>query len=428
MSRPSVVTLGCRLNTLESEIMRNQAIEAGLDDTIIVNTCAVTTQAERQARQTIRRLRRDNPDHRIVVTGCAAQLNPEKFAAMDEVDRIVGNAEKLDQAQLGAADNDATAVSNIMDIPEGELFQVPMISGFEERTRAFVQVQQGCDHRCTFCIIPFVRGTNRSVQPERIVDQVRTLCDNGHAEVVLTGVDVSSYGQENDQLPTLGRLAKQILDQVPALQRLRITSMDPAFIDDDIFQLLAHEERFMPHLHLSLQSCDDMVLKRMKRRHNRNDIFGLVRRAREARPDVIFGADLIAGFPTETDKQFDNTLNAVTETGLTYLHVFPYSARPGTPAAKMPRVEGTLIKERAARLRKAGDLALDKFLQSQIGETVEVLVEQDRKGHTRHFAGVELSFDAPVGAIVQAKVNASDAQNERLIAGPIPSIAKRQHA
>ncbi|NQU58339.1 MAG: tRNA (N(6)-L-threonylcarbamoyladenosine(37)-C(2))-methylthiotransferase MtaB, partial [Rhodospirillales bacterium] len=328
MSSPHVITLGCRLNTLESEIMRTQAAKAGLDDTIIVNTCAVTAEAERQGRQTIRRLRRDYPDKRIIVTGCAAQLNPEEFAAMDEVDRVVGNLEKMDAAQLTDLNGPAVAVSDIM--VSGQDFDVPMISGFEERTRAFVQVQQGCDHRCTFCIIPFARGPNRSVQPGRIIEQVRALTQNGHIEVVLTGVDVSSYGQDDADLPALGALARQILDQVHDLKRLRITSLDPAFIDDGIFALLADEPRFMPHLHLSLQAADDMVLKRMKRRHSRQQAIDLVNRARAARPDAVFGADLIAGFPTETEAMFENTLNGVAEMGLTYLHVFPYSNRPGT--------------------------------------------------------------------------------------------------
>lgn len=413
MSSSRVVTLGCRLNTLESEIMHSEAEQAGLEDAIIVNTCAVTSEAERQARQTIRKLRRENPGQRIIVTGCAAQLKPEEFAAMDEVDRVLGNTEKMDSALLSSQAND-TQVSDIMQ-PADDL-DVPMISGFEERTRAFVQVQQGCDHRCTFCIIPFARGPNRSVQPERIVEQVHTLVENGHAEVVLTGVDVSSFGQDDDRLPSLGGLARNILQQVPALQRLRLTSLDPAFVDDDILQLLADEPRFMPHLHLSLQACDDMVLKRMKRRHTRADGIDLVNRAREARPDTVFGADLIAGFPTETDAQFENTLSAVEEMGLTYLHVFPYSARPDTPAAKMPAVNGATVKARAQRLRAAGDKALQAFLQTNMERQVQVLIEQDRKGHSRHYAPVELTTDAPVGAIVTAKVNAIDKEKGRLIA------------
>lgn len=394
--------------------MRSQASSAGLDDTIIINTCAVTAEAERQARQTIRRLRREHPAKRIIVTGCAAQLKPEEFAAMEEVDRVVGNSEKMDNPWLTDAGAPAVAVSDIME-PNRD-FDVPMISGFAERTRAFVQVQQGCDHRCTFCIIPFARGPNRSVQPARIIEQVRTLTQNGHGEVVLTGVDVSSYGQDDPQLPTLGALARQILDQSRDLKRLRITSLDPACVDDDIFDLLAHEPRFMPHLHLSLQAADDMILKRMKRRHSRGEAIDLVQRARAARPDVVFGVDLIAGFPTETEAMFENSLSAVTEMGLTYLHVFPYSKRPGTAASKMPALDGALIKERAARLRQAGDEALDKYLQGCVGQPVQVLVEQGKTGHTRHFAPVELTSDAPTGAIVEAKVIAVDQEKGRLIA------------
>jgi threonylcarbamoyladenosine tRNA methylthiotransferase MtaB len=414
MSRPTVITLGCRLNTLESEIMRDQAEKGGLDDTIIVNTCAVTAEAERQARQTIRRLGRDNPGQRIIVTGCAAQLKPEDFASMQEVTRVLGNAEKMDAAHLIQEAGPVVAVSDIMTVPE--TIDVPMISGFEDRTRAFVQVQQGCDHRCTFCIIPFARGPNRSVRPKRVIEQVDALSQSGHAEVVLTGVDVSSYGQDIAGLPMLGGLARQILDQVPDLQRLRITSLDPAFIDEGIFSLLADEERFMPHLHLSLQAADDMVLKRMKRRHTRQDAVDLVDRVRRVRPDAVFGADLIAGFPTETDEQFENTLGTVAEMGLTYLHVFPYSARPDTPAAKMPPVNGAIVKERARRLRGVGEASLNKFLQSKLGTNVEVLIEQGRQGHSRHFAPVELTFDAPVGAIVKARVNAIDKEKGRLIA------------
>jgi threonylcarbamoyladenosine tRNA methylthiotransferase MtaB len=414
MPGPRVITLGCRLNTLESEIMRSQASEAGLDDTIIVNTCAVTAQAESQARQTIRRLRRENPKGRIVVTGCAAQLKPEEFASMEEVDRVVGNVEKLHGARLTGSTDSNMDVSDIMEV--AGTFDVPLISGFEDRTRAFVQVQQGCDHRCTFCIIPFARGPNRSVSPDQVIEQVRTLTQNGHAEVVLTGVDVSSYGHDDTQLPSLGRLAREIFDQVDALKRLRITSLDPAFVDDDILRLLADEERFMPHLHLSLQAADDMVLKRMKRRHTRSSAIDLINRARAARPDAVFGADLIAGFPTETDEMFENTLKAVNEMGLTYLHVFPYSARPDTPAAKMPSVHNATVKERARRLREAGDLALGNYLKSSVGETIEVLVEQNHKGHTRHFAPVDLISDAPAGAIVDARAIAIDEEKGRLIA------------
>lgn len=418
MSEPRVVTLGCRLNSLESEIIRDQALRAGHGGAVIVNTCAVTAEAERQARQTIRRLKRDHPEDRIIVTGCAAQLKPEAFAAMDEVDRVVGNGEKMDPSRLFA--DAAVSVSDIMRPPDEETEATPLISGFEERTRAFVQVQQGCDHRCTFCIIPHVRGPNRSLAPERIVEQVRMLVGNGHGEVVLTGVDVSSYGQDDEDLPSLGALARRILAQVPDLRRLRLTSLDPAFIDDDVFRLLAEEERFMPHLHLSLQAADDMILKRMKRRHSRGDALALAERARRARPDVVFGADLIAGFPTETEAQFENTRRAVGEMGLTYLHVFPYSPRPGTPAAKIPAPDGALVKDRARRLRRTGERALADYLNGRRGETVEVLIEQGRRGHSRHFAPVEVTFDAPAGTIVRARVIDMDEEKGRLIAEGLP--------
>jgi threonylcarbamoyladenosine tRNA methylthiotransferase MtaB len=402
------------LNTLESEVIRSQAHNAELDDTIIVNTCAVTAQAERQARQTIRRLRRDHPEVQIVVTGCAAQLKPEEFASMKEVDRVLGNSEKMLGSHLLGHSDSNIDVSDIMSVDS--TLEVPMISGFENRTRAFVQVQQGCDHRCTFCIIPFARGPNRSLSPEHIIKQVQTLTENGHVEVVLTGVDVSSFGQDDEKLPTLGMLARSILDRVVALKRLRITSLDPAFVDDDILHLLADEERFMPHLHLSLQAADDMILKRMKRRHTRRSAIDLVNRVRTARPDVVFGADLIAGFPTETDEMFENTLKAVNEMGLTYLHVFPYSERPDTPAGKMPSVHNATITKRARYLREAGDLALHDYLKSKEGKAVEVLVEKNCTGHTQHFTPVDLMFDAPIGSIVDVNVIAINEGKGRLIA------------
>jgi len=422
MAETRVVTLGCRLNTLESEIMAAGARTAGTGDAIIINTCAVTAEAERQARQTIRKLARENPDSRIIVTGCAAQLHPETFTRMDEVDRVVGNMEKLDAAVLSAAHGPDMVVSDIMEAREtaGHLIDVPVISGFEERTRAFVQIQQGCDHRCTFCIIPFGRGPNRSAPVAAIIEQVRLLVQNGHFEVVLTGVDISSYGTDIDDLPALGQLSRMILDAVPDLKRLRLTSLDPAAIDDDIYHLLADEPRFMPHLHLSLQAADDTILKRMKRRHSRDMAFEVVRRARAARPDTVFGADLIAGFPTETDAMFENTLEAVKQMGLTFLHVFPYSIRPGTPAARMPAVPGNIAKERARHLREAGNLTLGRLLEQNIGTTVEVLVEQGQSGHSQHFIPVDLTAEAgvlfPVGGVVKARAESIDQDRGRLIA------------
>jgi len=402
MTGPRVVTLGCRLNTFESEVMRELGAAAGLEDTVIVNTCAVTAEAERQARQTIRRLRRENPRAHIVVTGCAAQLNPETFAAMDEVDRVLGNEEKLDPGLL-AGKGAAVEVADIMTVRETAAH---LISGFEGRTRAFVQIQQGCDHRCTFCIIPFARGRNRSILPQAIADQVRTLAEAGYKEVVLTGVDICSYGADLPGSPGLAVMIGQVLARVPELKRLRLSTLDPAAIGDDLLNLFAEDQRLMPHLHLSLQAMDDMVLKRMKRRHLSADAFDVVCRARKARPDAVFGADLIAGFPTETEAMFENTLAAVADLGLAHLHVFPYSPRPGTPAAEMPQVAAPVRKNRARRLRLAGDAGLKRFLESRAGTTAQVLVEKDRRGLSQHYASVKLDFDAPPGAIVKARVTA----------------------
>ena len=376
MTEPRVVTLGCRLNTLESEIIRSEAAAAALEDTVIVNTCAVTTEAVRQARQTIRRLRRERPDGRIIVTGCAAQLAPDAFAAMPEVDQVLGNAEKLQRAHLARSDR-AIIVSDIMTVKETAAH---LLRGFESRTRAFVQVQQGCDYRCTFCIIPFARGPNRSFAMGRIVDQVRLLCENGYAEVVLTGVDICSYGADLPGQPTLGALVRAVLAEVPELKRLRLSSLDPAAMDDGLFDILADEPRMMPHLHLSLQAGDDTILKRMKRRHSRAQAVAVAERARRARPDVVLGGDLISGFPTETEDMFNRTLDLVEDVGLTYLHVFPFSARSGTPAARMPQIAGPLKRARAAALREAGDRAQRQFFESQVGKTTEILVEQGRDG------------------------------------------------
>jgi len=404
MAEPRIITLGCRLNTLESEVMRANAAEAGLADTVIINTCAVTAEAERQARQTIRRVRRENPGAHVVVTGCAAQLNPDAFARMDEVDRVVGNWEKLQPGGLNPLRRERVQVSDIMEAREtaGRL-----LDGFGTRTRAFIQVQQGCDHRCTFCIIPFARGPNRSVPPDRVARQAQRLVENGHLEIVLTGVDVCSYGADWADGPTLGGLARHVLDAVPGLRRLRLTSLDPAGMDDDLFRLLADEPRLMPHLHLSLQAADDMVLKRMKRRHTRGQAKDACERARAARPDVVFGADLIAGFPTETGVQFENTLSAVAEMGLTYLHVFPYSPRPGTPAQRMPQVAAAVRRERAARLRQAGALARRRFFESRVGHSIPVLLEKDDQGHCPHLTPVRLEGPAEPGTIINATIAAA---------------------
>jgi len=368
MSSPRILTFGCRLNAYESEVMRGHAAAAGLNDTIIVNTCAVTAEAERQARQAIRRARRAHPDARIVVTGCAAQIAPERYAAMAEVDRVIGNEEKLKPESFDKSflseDLPRVLVNDIMAVTETA---PQLIDGFAERTRAFVQVQQGCDHRCTFCIIPYGRGNSRSVPLGEVVRQVRALVEDGTAEVVLTGVDITSYGGDLPGRPRLGQMLRRLLSQVPDLRRLRLSSLDAIELDPDLTRLIAEEPRLMPHLHLSLQAGDDMILKRMKRRHSRSEAVDLCNELRELRPDIVFGADLIAGFPTETDAMFENSLKLVEDCGLTYLHVFPYSARKGTPAAKMPQVPGPVRKERAARLRAAGEAALDRFLDAQVG-------------------------------------------------------------
>ena len=408
MSEPHIITLGCRLNAYESEVMRKNASDAGLDDAIIVNTCAVTGEAVRQATQAIRKLRREHPQARIVVTGCAAQVEPERFAALDEVDYVIGNAEKVKAEtfrELSAGSRQRVQVDDIMSVREtaGHL-----IDGFGSRTRAYVQVQNGCDHRCTFCIIPFGRGPSRSVAAGEVVAQVRRLVEGGCCEVVLTGVDITAYGTDLPGRATLGMLVRQILKHVPELQRLRLSSIDQVEADEDLMRAIAGEERLMPHLHLSLQAGDDMVLKRMKRRHSRADAVRFCEDVRRLRPDVVFGADLIAGFPTESEDMFANSLSAVDECGLTYLHVFPFSARRGTPAARMPQVARAVVKERAARLRDKGAVALSRFLAAQAGAEVEVLMERNGLGRTPQFVEVCVAAAGPAGSLVRARVAGHD--------------------
>ena len=401
---PQIITFGCRVNAYESEVMRGHARAAGLEDAVIVNTCAVTAEAERQARQAIRKARRDNPEARIIVTGCAAQIDPDKYAAMGEVDRVLGNMEKMDPASFLPGAAGPVHVSDIMQVEETASH---LIEGFEARTRAFIQIQTGCDHRCTFCIIPFGRGNNRSVPMGEIVSQVRLLVENGVPEVVLTGVDITDYGRDLPGQPSLGQLCRRLLMNVPALKRLRLSSVDPVEIDPELLRLLAEEERLMPHLHLSMQAGADLILKRMKRRHLQADIRRVVDEARRLRPDVVFGADIIAGFPTETEEQFRESLAVVEDCGLTWLHVFPYSERPGTPAARMPQVPKAERKERAQRLRAAGERQVARFLESRLGTTAQVLMEKEGMGRSEHFAPVRL--EAPVGSIVEARITASEA-------------------
>lgn len=392
MTKPDIITLGCRLNAYESEVMHAHAEAAGLDDAVIVNTCAVTSEAVRQAKQTIRKVRRERPDARVIVTGCAAQLEPERFAEMEGVDHVIGNDDKMQRATFDRlVQSDAAAepviVTDIMTVRETA---APLIDGFGARARAFVQVQNGCDHRCTFCIIPFGRGPARSVPAGVVVDQIKRLVDSGHSEVVLTGVDLTSYGVDLPGRATLGQLTQQILRHVPDLQRLRLSSIDQVEADDCLYDAIASDERLMPHFHLSMQAGDDMILKRMKRRHLRSDAIAFCEKVRGLRSDVVFGADLIAGFPTETDAMFENTLRLVDECGLTFLHVFPFSPRSGTPAARMPQLDRGLIKDRAQRLRARGAERVSAFLQSQIGSRQRVLMERDDIGRTEHFAEIEV--------------------------------------
>ncbi len=421
---PEIITFGCRLNAYESEVMRDHARSAGLDRAIIVNTCAVTAEAERQARQAIRRARRQHPDLPIIVTGCAAQIDPDAYAAMPEVSRVLGNAEKLDPESFKTTDVPRVAVNDIMAARDTASH---LISGFDGRTRAFVQVQQGCDHRCTFCTIPYGRGPSRSVPVGVVVSQVRELVAGGHLEVVLSGVDITDYGKDLPGCPSLGQLARRLLALVPDLTRLRLSSLDSVEIDEELMRLIAEEERLMPHLHISVQAGDDLILKRMKRRHSRGDIIELCQLARQARPDIVFGADLIAGFPTESEEMFQHTLDLVDECELTWLHVFPYSERPGTPAAQMPQVPKPVRRERAARLRASGYAAENRFLASRIGTTANMLVEQSGEGRTEHYARIRLTdaAGAPItaldGEIARAQIRSVDGR--RLLATPIDCTA-----
>ncbi len=397
-----VITFGCRLNAYESEIIRDKAQKAGLENAVVFNTCAVTSEAERQARQAIRKYRRENPDTKIIVTGCAAQINPDAFAKMGEVDQVLGNMEKLEEKYFDPSHDHARIIVNdIMSIKETAEH---LISGFDGRARAFIQVQNGCNHRCTFCTIPYGRGNSRSVPMGVIVDQVKLLLEQGYKEIVLTGVDITAYGEDLPGTPTLGQMVKRLLAFIPELPRLRISSIDSVEVDSDLLHVFANEPRLMPHFHLSLQAGDDMILKRMKRRHLRQDAINVCQQLRALRPDVTFGADIIAGFPTETDEMFENTLRIVDECDLTFLHVFPYSARPGTPAARMPQVKKDVIKERAARLREAGQRNLAKTLTHTVGKTVNVLMETETQGHSEHFLKVDLKGSYPIGDIVRAKV------------------------
>ncbi|WP_209598933.1 tRNA (N(6)-L-threonylcarbamoyladenosine(37)-C(2))-methylthiotransferase MtaB [Ruegeria sp. HKCCSP351] len=413
MNPPKFTTLGCRLNAYETEAMKELSQQAGLTDAVVINTCAVTAEAVRKARQEIRKLRRENPKARLIVTGCAAQTEPDTFAQMAEVDAVIGNTEKMrPETWKGMAadfigETETVQVDDIMSVTEtaGHL-----IDGFGTRSRAYVQVQNGCDHRCTFCIIPYGRGNSRSVPAGVVVDQIKRLVDRGYHEVVLTGVDLTSWGADLPAQPKLGDLVMRILKLVPDLARLRISSIDSIEVDENLMQAIATEPRLMPHLHLSLQHGDDLILKRMKRRHLRDDAIRFTEEARKLRPDMTFGADIIAGFPTETAAHFENSLKLVTDCDLTWLHVFPYSKREGTPAARIPQqVNGNVIKDRAARLRAAGDVQVRKHLSKQIGKTHRILMENPHMGRTEQFTEVTFNAPQPEGQIVTARaIGAND--------------------
>ena len=406
-----LLTFGCRLNIAESEAIKKAAEEAGHRHLAIVNTCAVTGEAVRQARQAIRRLKREQPNTRIVVTGCAAQIDPAMFAAMPEVDRVIGNEEKARATTWASLrdphhDTERVRVADIMSVRE----TAPQFSEhFEGRTRAFVQVQNGCDHRCTFCVIPYGRGNSRSVPMGAVVDQIRTLAQD-YAEIVLTGVDITSWGADLPGTPKLGALVKSVLTHVPELKRLRLSSIDSVEIDDVLMDVIINEPRFMPHLHLSLQAGDDLILKRMKRRHGRQDAIDFCKTLRIARPEIVFGADIIAGFPTEDDDMFQRSLDLVDECDIAFLHVFPYSPRPGTPAAKMPQVARTLVKERAARLRDKGQESYTRNLNAQLGRTHHILVERDGTGRTETFFPVKFENPPEAGTLVTMEIEKADEQ------------------
>jgi threonylcarbamoyladenosine tRNA methylthiotransferase MtaB len=400
-----IITFGCRLNTYESEVIKGLTADAALDsNTVIVNTCAVTAEAERQARQAIRKTKRENPNAKIIVTGCAAQINPQSFGDMPEVFQVLGNEDKLKKETYHAPSQKKIVVSDIMQVKEPILSHV---TSFEGLARAFIQIQNGCDHRCTFCDIPYGRGNSRSTPMGHIVSEIQKLIDQDFQEVVLTGVDLTSYGHDLPGTPTLGQMVKRLLNHVPSLKRLRLSSLDPSEIDEDLYALIDHDERIMPHIHLSLQAGNDLILKRMKRRHLQADIYKCVDRLRRVRKNIILGADIIAGFPTETDEHFKDSLKVIKECHISLLHVFPYSPRPMTPAARMPQVSKKIIKERAALLRELGQKNFLKALQEQRGTNASVLIESSTLGRTENFLPVEINAEVPYkqGSVVQFHIS-----------------------
>lgn len=411
-----VITFGCRLNIFESEVIKNTLQEQSLDNVIVFNTCSVTKEAERQAVQAIRKARKSHPDKKIIVTGCSAQINPQKYAAMQEVDLVLGNEDKFIAANyspdmLNATKEQSIVVSDIMEVEE---VASHLVTAFENKTRAFVQIQNGCNHRCTFCIIPYGRGNSRSVPIGVIVNQIKTLVEKDYKEIIFTGVDVTDYGLDLPGKPALGQMIRRLLNLLPELPRVRLSSIDVAEIDDDLLELILHEPRFMPHIHISLQAGDNMILKRMKRRHSREQVIEFCKKIRDQRPDVAFGADIIAGFPTETDEMFANTLQLVLEAKLQYLHVFPYSERENTPAARMPQVDKKIRKERAALLREAGQKELDEFSQNHVGKTVTALVEKNNIGRSENFLKLYFDKEISVGSLVVAKI--IEYKNSQLLA------------
>ena len=409
MNTPKFMTQGCRLNAYETEAMKELANAAGLKDVVVVNTCAVTAEAVRKSKQEIRKLRRDNPSSQMIVTGCAAQIEPKTFSEMSEVDLVVGNTEKMNSDTWSEISNKPDFVGKTEKVMVDDIMSVKntaghLIDGFGTRSRAYVQVQNGCDHRCTFCIIPYGRGNSRSVPAGVVVDQIKRLVDTGYNEVVLTGVDITSWGADLPMMPKLGDLVQRILKLVPDLPRLRISSIDSIEADPALIDAISSEMRLMPHLHLSLQAGDDMILKRMKRRHLRDDAINFCLEMRSVRPDIVYGADIIAGFPTETEEMFENSLKLIEDCGLTWLHVFPFSPREGTPAARMPQMDRSIIKERAARLRSRGELAVQNHLAAQIGLEHNILIENERMGRTEGFTEVLFNKDQIKGSIVNAKI------------------------
>jgi len=403
-TEPIVVTFGCRLNAYESEVMRSHAVSAGRTNAIIVNTCAVTKEAERQGRQAIRRLRRENPNAEIIATGCAVQLNPTSYSSMDSVDQTIGNEQKMKVESFSHSNDMPVLMGATTELEE---IRLQHIEGFGGRTRTFVQIQQGCNHRCTFCIIPFARGNNRSVPIGQIASQVRSLVANGNKEVVLTGVDIASYGSDLPGRPTLGQMLRRLLQAVPELNRLRLSTLDPANVDEDFFRLVGDDDRLLPHFHISAQSGDDIILKRMKRRHISADILEFCDRVKNLRPDASLGADFITGFPTETEKMFSNTLALVDSIGLTHLHVFPYSRRPGTPADRMPQVAKPVIKDRAARLRALGKGIMERYLTEQRNKTFKVLMEAPNRGYSDHYIPVITTRACEPGTILRVRITQS---------------------